>query len=101
MKYDGPGPIPEGYTGKAIYVMACGEHGAHVNLDLMMNPLEAYTIAVALAEASQDSTAHVSGAVAFPVDQLTPEQCEAFAADLMEAAAAARGEIAAHVAQKN
>lgn len=101
MKYDGPGPIPEGYTGKAISVMECPEHGAHVNLDLILSPAEAWDGAVVLASASQDPDALVAGGVPLMIDQLSPEACEAFARDLMEAAAEARRQIAAHTAQKN
>lgn len=95
MKYDGPGPIPEGYTGKAISVMECPEHGAHVNLDLILTPAEAWDGAVMLAGASQDPDAQIAGGVPLMIDQLTPDQCDAFARDLMEAAKAARAVIAA------
>lgn len=101
MKYDGPGPIPEGYTGKAISVMECPEHGAHVNLDVIMTPNEAWESAKELAAASTDPDAQIAGGVPVMVDQMTPEQCEALATDLMQAAAEARRQIAAHTAQNN
>lgn len=101
MKYDGPGVIPEGYTGKLISVMDCPEHGAHVNLDVVMSPLEAWETATTLASASSDPEAQINGSIPVMVDQLTPDACEAFAQDLMEAAAEARRQIAAHTAAHN
>lgn len=90
MKYDGPGLIPEGYTGKAISVMKCQEHGAHVNLDVILTPNDAWESAKNMAAASTDQDAQINGGIPFMVDQMSPEQCEAFAVDLMEAARRAR-----------
>lgn len=95
MKYDGPGPIPEGYTGKAITVFECPEHGAHVHLDLILSPAEAHDGAVSLYAAVQDPEARISGGIPLMIDEMTPEQTEQFAADLMTAAAEARRTIAA------
>lgn len=100
-KYNGPGGIPEGYTGKAISVMECPIHGAHVNLDVLMTPLEAWETAAELAGASSDPECQVGGSIPIMVDQLTPEACETFARDLMEAAAECRRQIERHTAAQN
>lgn len=93
VQYSGPGVIPDGYTGKIISVMECPEHGAHVNLDVIMTPNDAWESAKAMAAASTDDDAQINGGVPFMVDQLTPQQAAEFAADLIEAAKAARAVI--------
>lgn len=93
--------IPEGYTGKAISVMACPVHGAHVNLDVLMTPREAWETATTLAAASSDPESQLGGTVPVMVDQLSPEACETFARDLLEAAEQCRQQIAAHIAGQN
>lgn len=93
--------IPDGYTGKVITVMACPGHGAHVNLDFVVTPNDAWESAKELAAASTDTSKHLAGGIPMLIDQMSPEQAEEFAADLMEAAAKARDQIAAHAARKN
>lgn len=85
---------PQGYTGKVISVMECATHGVHVNLDVVLTPNDAWETAKTLAAASTNEDMQLNGGVPVMVDQMTPDQCEAFAADLMEAVAAARQVIA-------
>jgi hypothetical protein len=76
--------VPEGYTGKVIAVMECPLHGAHINLDLRLPAAQRWDMATFLASTLED------GDAALPVDQMTPEQAETFARDLLDAAHEAR-----------
>lgn len=84
----GQSAVPEGYVGKAIAVMECPIHGAHINLDLYLAPMQRWDVATMLAGSVMDTDAPL------PIDQLTPEQAETFARDLLEAATEARQVIA-------
>lgn len=78
--------IPDGYTGPATSVHGCDSHGAHINFDWHLVPIVAAMMGVP---------------TVLELDQLTPERARLWAADLIEAAEAAEGEIDRWKAGKN
>lgn len=77
MKYDGPGVIPEGYTGISFSVHSCSIHGAHMRLEL-----------------------HYEGDAVYTAD-MEPAEAAAIVTDLTAALALCNAEVAAHVAKSN
>jgi hypothetical protein len=101
MHYNGPGVYPEGYTGKLISVTGCTDHGAHVNLDVILSTEAAGEHADTLKAAVMDPEMQLHGSIPVMIDEMTPDQCEQFANDLLYAAREARDIIARHKASKN
>ena len=72
--------VPLDYVGPALFTFECGTHGAHINFD--------WYLSVPVAMALNMPTNVV------PLDQMTPDDARALAADLIRSAELAEREIA-------
>lgn len=72
--------VPADYIGPALLTYECPTHGAHINFDWYLDPV----VAMALAMPTN----------VVPLDQMTPADARALAADLMRSAELAEREIA-------